>query len=110
MFTIAIWLREESATYALLLLANAMPTGSSNCVTPFASSAWMVSTTEPKLVLVGSRSITLTLSERWFETQSSRPSGRSARLTGSMPTRTLRVIWNKGVATKLTVPDVVFAT
>ena len=37
--------RDESATYAFALLANAMPTGSSKVVAPAAFSAWIVSIT-----------------------------------------------------------------
>jgi hypothetical protein len=47
----------------LLLLANAIPTGSSNCVTRSESTAWIVSTTWCNEALAGSVSITLTESE-----------------------------------------------
>jgi hypothetical protein len=79
-------LREERATYALALPAKAMPTGSSNQETPSPSTSWMVSTTRRKVSLPGTTSITLTLSETWFETQTSVPSGFTATLTGSRPT------------------------
>ncbi len=69
-----------------MLPAKAMPAGSSNCVARSASRSWIVSTTWCSVALFGSVSTTLTESETWFATQTSRPSGRTATLTGSTPT------------------------
>ena len=69
--------------------AKAMPTGSSKRVAPAALNSWIVAMICMWVGLVSSRSMMLTESETWFETQSSRPSGRTATLTGSRPTRML---------------------
>ncbi len=50
------------------------------------SRSWIVATTWRYVGLSGSLSITLTESETWLDAQTSRPSGLTARLTGSMPT------------------------
>ena len=107
----AMRLLVESATYALLSLANATPTGSSKRVEK--SSEWTsctVPTTAWKVGLSGSESMTLTESDTWFATQTSPPSGRTAMLTGSMPTLMRRS--NRRFATSITstVSAGVFAT
>ena len=89
-----------------------MPTGSSVCVTPSASSSWIVCTTASRLRLT-----TLIESEMWFTTKiSSSPftsPGRTATPTGSWPTliSATSLGW-KGFDTSsiVSVPDVVLAT
>ena len=87
-----------------------MPTGSSKRVTPSAPRSWIVATTLWCRSESGFRSITLTLSETWFETQSSPPSGRTARLTGSMPTPISATTAALDVEITLTLLLVVLAT
>ena len=85
--TTATWLALDSATYAFALFAKAMPTGSSKRVDSVsASTSSMVAITWWNEGLAGSASMTLTVSETWLATHTSRPSGRGATLTGSTPT------------------------
>ena len=77
----------ERATYAFSLLAKAMPAGSSKRVARVSGArAWTVAITWWNVRLAGSASMTLTESDTWLATHTSRPSGRTAMLTGSMPT------------------------
>ena len=82
--TTATRLVEERATYALASLAKATPTGSSNRVARVSGSrSCTVETTCRNVGLPGRASITLTLSETWFETHTSppvRPHGQSHRV------------------------------
>jgi hypothetical protein len=94
----------------LLLLAKAIPTGSSNCVTPFASIDWIVSTTWWSVPLPGAVSTTLTESETWFATQTSAPSGRTATATGSIPTATSAIRVRVPASITLSVLFAVLAT
>ena len=85
--TTAMRLLLESATYALRLPAKAMPAGSSKRVASVSGeSACTVSSTWWKVRLPGAASMTLTESDTWFATHTSRPSGRTAMPTGSIPT------------------------
>jgi hypothetical protein len=78
--------------------------------TPSASSSWTVSITRFSVGLPVAMSTMLTVSETWFETQSSLAPGRTARAEGSCPTSMVASSALFAVLTTLTLLLVVFAT